>query len=417
MATTLQSKPTRRRGSVYVAVLGVAMIVGIIGLCGMHLARLQLKGTQATNGRQEARILAISAVDHAASMMNDNSNWRTDYVNDVEVGPYSFGDNTFSWKLVDEDGDLADDTTDPLWVYGIGRVGDAVWYSRARARIDGGLPLEFLRTAIHSRGRLSVDSGKTLVVSGAPASTDSLLQNDGLVTGDAEAVSLSGSGVVSGTTTVPADRKGMPLRTIFDDYVARATTLSFSGDFDKVVLAAGVNEYDGSGLNADGVYYINTSNNDLSMGRMRLLGTLIVDVGSGTLTIEQNCLMESYRDDFPVLIVKGAVDADLQGGSLSESSNFNPPGAPYLGQTDTDKNDSYPSEIRGLMHVIGSVTFSSNGVYRGVCIVDGSVTVSGTPTIVHDPSLMMNPALGYTDDPTSTEMIIDAQNWTCQPAP
>ena len=413
----LWRKPTCRRGSVYVAVLGVAMIVGIMGLCGMHLARLQLKGTQATNGRQEARILAISAVDHAVSMMNDNSNWRTDYVNDVEVGPYSFGDNTFSWKLVDEDGDLADDTTDPLWVYGIGRVGNAVWFSRARARIDGGLPLEFLRTAIHSSGRLSVVSTKTLVVTAAPASTDSLLQNEGMVTGDAEAVTLSGSGIVTGTTTVPADPKGMPLRTIFDDYVARATPLSYSPTITRIVLAPGLNEYDGSGLNSDGVYYINTSNNDLTLSTMRLLGTLVVDVGSGRLTIANACLMESYRDDFPVLIVKGAVDADLQGGFLAESSNFNPPGAPYLGQTDTDKTDQYPSEIRGLLHVIGNITFTSNGVYRGVCVVDGSVTVSGTPTFVHDPSLMLNPPLGYTDDPESTEMIIDAQSWTCQPAP
>lgn len=397
--------------------MGVAMIVGIIGLCGMHLARLQLKGVQATNGRQEARILAISAVDHAVSMMDDNANWRTDYDNDVEVGPYSFGDNTFSWKLVDEDGDLADDPTDPLWVYGIGRVGNAVWVARARARIDAGLPLEFLRTAIHSRSRLLVESTKTLVVTAAPASTDGLLQNEGMVTGDAEAVALSGGGVVTGTTTVGVTPKGVPLRTIFDDYVARATALSFSGDFDKVVLAAGVNEYDGSGLNSDGVYYINTSNNDLSLGRMRLLGTLVVDVGTGTLTIENNCLMEPYRDDFPVLIVKGAVDADLQGGSLSESSNFNPPGAPYEGQTDSDKNDSYPSEIRGLMHVIGNVTFGFDAIYRGVCMVDGSVTVSGTPTFVHTPSLMLNPPLGYTDDPESTEMIIDAQSWTCEPAP
>lgn len=67
--------------------------------------------------------------------------------------------------------------------------------------------------------------------------------------------------------------------------------------------------------------------------------------------------------------------------------------------------------------MIGNVTFTSNGVYRGVCVVDGSVTVSGTPTIIHNPSLMLSPPLGYTDDPSSTEMIIDAQSWTCQPAP
>ena len=33
------------------------------------------------------------------------------------------GSGTFTWKLVDDDGDLADDDSDPVTIYGIGRVG------------------------------------------------------------------------------------------------------------------------------------------------------------------------------------------------------------------------------------------------------------------------------------------------------
>ena len=428
MTANFWPKPSRRAGSVYVAVVGVTMIVAIIGVCGIQLARTQLKGVQATNDRQQARILALSAVDHAVSMMRDNVNWRADYTNDTEVGPYTLGDDSFTWKLVDPDGDLDDDASDPLWVYGIGRAGDAVWVSKAKARIDGGLPLELLRTAVHTQRGISVDPFSSLAVTGAPASADANVDigTFGTVFGDLEATSLSG-GTVTGTTTVPAELKGMPPTTVFDDYVARATALPFSGDFYKMVLAPGVNEY-GGGVNADGVYYINTSGNDIDIRRSRIHGTLLIDASpDGIVAFNARCFIHPYRDDFPTLIIKakevyldyetnGGVDELREGGA---NHNFNPVGAPYLGQVDSDQSDRYPSEILGLVHVIGdaSVWTPGNPRIHGVLAVQGKLRMYTPGEIVHDPKLMANPPLGYTDDPNSTDMIIGAQSWTCEPAP
>jgi hypothetical protein len=391
----------------------------VISLAAIHLARVRLRQVRRDGETREARLLAQSAVEQAVSVMNNYAgNWREDFDGDQETSPMAFGAGQMSFMLVDADGDLADDPTDPLWIHGIGRVGDAVWVERAKARVDQGLPLEFLRTAIHSRGKIEIPSGKALSVVGAPASTDSDLRNDSILEGDVEALGLSGSGPVTGKVTVPSEKKGIPPRSLIDDYIARATVLPYEGHLDKVVLAPGVNEY-GGGLNQDGVYYLDTDSHDLELKDTRVHGTLILRLGPKRVTAK-TCVVEAYREDFPALIVIGELRGEIKETWLDESSaghNFNPSGAPFEGATDTDKLDSYRTGIYGLVHVIGDAELLQTGESKGVFVVDGPVKISNSVKLVHDPELMFNPPLGYTDDPNSTAMIIRSGSWSRQPAP
>jgi hypothetical protein len=412
-----------RRGTLYVAVLGVSMIVAICGLCGIQIARLKLKAVRGAMDSQRARILALSAVDHAASIMDHDGNWRATYANDVETSSWSLGGDAFVWKLVDDDGDLSDDPSDPVWVYGIGRVGNAEWIQRARARVDAGLPLEFLRTALHCSRLLEVKGGDNLRAVGAPVSTDATLDNDGTIDGDAEALILTGSGAISGTVVVPAERKGVPPPTLFDDYVARATELLYSGKMEKVVLGPGVNEY-GGGLNEDGIYYLNAVGDNVELKKVRIYGTLLIDVGPDKkVTIEDECFLRSYRDDFPALIIRAkTVEIKMKSEEgakrLDESDaghNYNPSGATYLGEIDADQADSYPSEIQGLVHVIGDVVIKEEVLVRGCMVVQGEVKVEKSCVFIHDPSLMFNPPRGYTSEPDNTGMIIEPQSWSRHP--
>jgi hypothetical protein len=405
-------------------VVAVAANLVVIGLAAIALVRVRVRGVHLDAGRREAQRLAYCGVEQAIAMMNNytggTGDWRADFTNDLETTPVDLGDGQVSFKLVDEDGDLADDPTDPLWIYGIGRAGDAVWVERAKARVDQGRPLEFLRTCIHSSGHLSVNNAKSLIAIGAPASSDGELLNDGSIDGDVEALSQSGSGTVTGSVTIPAEKKGIPPQSLYDDYVARATTLTYGGNIQEILLGPGVNEYDGSGGNPDGVYYINTGGSSLTINTTRLCGTLIVDVGAGTVNIYR-VTFDPYREDFPVLIVKGNLYQQTPGTPLNESfqnHNYNPPGVPYLGEADSDTSDTYPAGIRGLIHVIGDVEFAGTNVQRGVVVVEGQalVDVAGV-TLTHDPDLMYNPPLGYADDPNSTAMVIRGGSWSRQPAP
>ncbi len=121
-------------------------------------------------------------------------------------------------------------------------------------------------------------------------------------------------------------------------------------------------------------------------------------------------------------MVRGNVNWFFSTPSLAENyphnHNLNPVGAPYHGVTDSDQSDSYPPGIMGLVHVIGNLTLVNTGLSKGVLVVDGTVKIGGALTkLTHDPELMFNPPLGYTDDPNSTAMIIRGGSWSRQPAP
>jgi hypothetical protein len=180
----------------------------------------------------------------------------------------------------------------------------------------------------------------------------------------------------------------------------------------------------GGGLNARGIYYYTTSGQDRTIRNIRLHGTLVIDASGKKVVIDQTCFMQPLRPDLPVLIVKGDVDFSFESAGtsqyLSESAqghNYNPAGAPYLNSTDSDLADNYPSEIRGLIQVIGNVRFRKPGVFRGALLVQGTVTVEDDPQIYHDRNLILNPPWGYSSAPNGTSMIVQAQSWTRQPAP
>ena len=135
----IHASPSHRRsGSLYVAVIGVATIVTIIGLSAITLARAKLNTAQDKNDVYEARLLALSAVENAMSDINANASWRSTYVNNVEypATPVTLGSGTMTCKFVDADGDLTDDNSDDATLFGIGRVGDAVHVHRVDVEVN-----------------------------------------------------------------------------------------------------------------------------------------------------------------------------------------------------------------------------------------------------------------------------------------
>ncbi len=123
--STHPRRDTPRSGTLYIAVMGTAIIVSVMAFSALALARLHLRDAQESNDWYEARLAALSGVENAVTRINADEDWRTNFQNNVEypATPVSMGSGTFTWKLVDEDGDLADDESDPVTIYGIGRAG------------------------------------------------------------------------------------------------------------------------------------------------------------------------------------------------------------------------------------------------------------------------------------------------------
>jgi hypothetical protein len=86
---------------------------------------------------------------------------------------------------------------------------------------------------------------------------------------------------------------------------------------------------------------------------------------------------------------------------------------PYNGVTNTSTADTYPSEIRGLVHVTGTVTLSNGGVIRGAVLCESAATgdavdIPDDREIFYDPTLFTAPPRWYT---SSVPMKVVPQSW------
>ena len=117
---------SRNRGSAYVFIVGVAMLLSIIALGIVAVSRLQVRAQGLSRDAEEASFTASSAVEHGLATVANNPTWRTQYASGVWTSSIALNRGTFAWKLVDEiDGNLSDNAAQPARLYGKGVVGGA----------------------------------------------------------------------------------------------------------------------------------------------------------------------------------------------------------------------------------------------------------------------------------------------------
>jgi hypothetical protein len=400
----------RDTGSIYLHVLVSSLLVSIIGLAALFAVRIQMRSARLTQDYAEARTCAVSAIELGLLHVQD-PDWRTTWPNGTWMQDQPLGTAGFTLQGIDpQDGDLADSDYDALILTGIGAKGLARHKTQV-VLVPMIEPLEILNTCLHGSGFLQVKGGDQVVVVGAPLSTNGLLDNDGMIDGSAEAGSVADTGTITGSLTVPAPTKRMADAGVISDYASRATSVPFTGDIDKAVLTPGCNPWGPTDPN--GLYLINTQGSNLTIKNSRIHGTLVVILAGKTLTLDNALLLHSYRSDFPVLLVEGNVEIKCKSATtpLSETAfdtNFNPLGAPYDGLWDVDKLDQYPTEIRGLIDVDGSLKLRETARIVGVVICDGPVICEGLNTIIHDPSFYACPPEGYT---CVSKMQISPESW------
>lgn len=116
-----------RRGSAYLAVLGVAMLVTLIGLSGVLATRVGRRNAALSVAAWQADTAAQCFVDVVLFRLTHDLYWRVNYQNDAWSAPETCGDAAASFKLVDElDGDLTNDETQPARLYCRATIGEAM---------------------------------------------------------------------------------------------------------------------------------------------------------------------------------------------------------------------------------------------------------------------------------------------------
>lgn len=375
---------THRRGSAYVLVLGAAMIVTMIGVGGAIAARAERKAAQLDSDGTALTHAAMGALRAAAGNATNTIAWRSAA---KSAAPLSLTVDGIALSAVASDPDDADLSNDLF-----GRVSILATASKGSARrlvsmtFDPDTTLsDVLGSALHADGTINAKAGTFIMSTGRVSSNSTITASGaGVIRADVAAVGAISGGVSGTQTTLPAALampSGLSAR-----YEAIGTTISlasFAGrKIDKSVLAAGRNPF--GSTNALGVYVIDCAGNDFEVRDSRLNCTLVLK-NCSTLKLTSSVLWTSPRADWPLVICSGPITSDMVAANLNEATlgvNFNPAGMPYNGSTDSDKVDSYPSMLQGIVYGTSDLSIST-GVFtlEGSAVLAGSVTTIGTSSL------------------------------------
>lgn len=399
------SRVACRRGAVYLAVLGAAMVVTIIGLSAMTVVRVEHLTGEADTDAVKARFAAESALELAILETRTNTLWRVTNPNGVWSANRTLGDAVYSTAGSDPyDANLANGVRDPVVIRGVGTRGQARHIAEVTL-VDAGTTISALSSALAAAGDVQVQSGRTLTVAGAPLSSNTTLRNSGTINGDAAALVILNSGTITGSSSILALPREMPDASVVDMYRKMGTALPTMWTLERAVLAPKYTTY--GVTNPDGIYVLEVVG-DVTLRNLRVYGTLVIVNPGCFVTVEQNVHFENASPDCPALIVHGnLILRHRSPGPLAEGTNgvnYNPVGAGYGGVEDADQADTYPSEIRGLVHCTGTLLWQQDGLVIG-CVIGQSgaaltaVQLDGANEVKYDPALVERPPIGYSTAP------------------
>ena len=395
-----------RRGSVYLIVLGAAMIVAVLGMSGLLLLRVQRRNVESTIDTAKARHYAQTAIEMGLYHIENDDNWRSTNSNGVWINAQAIDDGAFTLEGIDPvDGNLTDDDTDTLVLTGIGASGNA------RQKIQTTLVpeiwgLDCLKSALHVHSIIGFN--------GATVQADQTISTNGFVWSASSTInanveagtSISGS-TYNGTKTTGVEPRDRPASTAFDYYKTAGTWININlipqnGSYrtiDEKLFSPANNPYGGA-TNSSGIYVINCGGEPLRIHDTRVVGTLVILNPGANSAIKDSIHWEPAVTNFPSLLVDGDFRFDFDAAPLDETAggnpNFNPSGTPYEGVDDADSLDQYPSIIKGLVYVSDDIVVDGNTTFNGV-IVCGSVLYSdGTLNITHQSTFYNDPPPGFT---------------------
>lgn len=198
----------RRRGSVYVAVLGTSLLVAVIGLGALAVAGTRTRITMAETAMVDAREAAMAGLESATATLAASGTWRDDLSEGEWVADVATGRGSFTVRLDDPtDDDLSDDASDPLDILVTGTSGPAT--QRLAATMYFGASAPALEPQLLLDGSLAV-GGSNVVGSGliravgAVTSSGSTIGHD-VTSGD----SISGSEIL-GVQTIDPTKIALP---------------------------------------------------------------------------------------------------------------------------------------------------------------------------------------------------------------
>lgn len=412
---------TRRRGSMYVLVLGTAMIVMVMGLSALTLSRINRRTTQDAADMGEARVYARTAVEAGIFWVENDASWRAGAPQGFWVIDKPIGNGTYSFEVHDKtDADFKNNDTDPIVIIGTGKKGDAR-YKLQVTLVSAGGALTCLETALHAENDIIIQ-GTSITgdqILSANKNVDAFVAN---VAPDIEAVVAITGGTYTGLRTPGVAVRTMPDPiTVFDFYTdpANGTPIDITSLpsvaprlLDGILLSPQSNPY--GATNDDGIYFIDCQGESLVIQNCRIVGTLVLlNAGAGS-RVAQSVNWAPAVPNYPALLVDGGFDLTISATPLDEEAlgvNFNPAGTPNAaGSEDFDQLDSYISEIAGLVYVTDDLGITAGAPTIRGCAVAGNTIRTQSPQagFYYDGKYLANPPPGFMGGGT---MLLSPGSW------
>ena len=208
------------------------------------------------------------------------------------------------------------------------------------------------------------------------------------------------TGTVSVATLKIQTKNGQP---VVDFYV---DDLDFREEGDErtiyqKVLSPTSNPF-GAQTNPRGIYVIDLAGAKVFIKNSRIVGTLVlIEPNGGSMIGDGGPLTwEPAVAGFPALMVKDAdVTINPSNAGLVEYANitnFNPTGTPYEGLgEDSDENDTYASEIKGLIYCNKKIKFFLDPVITGAVLANDNIEINDDLDLTHNPIYFFSPPPGF----------------------
>lgn len=394
-----------RRGSVYVLVLGTAVMLSLTGLSVVALTRVFIARQTTSRSSNQATEAAVSGLHAMLAYINTSATWRDEFSKGNYPDSMQFG--TAEVKCWGEDyagGLVSTDPTRRVKLVAVATCGQAVRAMTVEAAPPTAAgPLDALSCAIHAAGDISVSGGQA---SGGPVSSDTKINISGTVTSNFEAPLVVNAGAVTGTITTSSPTKPLPTATE-TLFLSRSLLMSWDavvGNFDSRYLSS--HTAWGGGVSSTGIYAINVpAGVELIISRSRIAALLLVQLNAGSkLTIRSRVSWHPPSPALPSLVVYGSPTASVffEGTTLDLSEteawmNFNTSNFPYLGESDNDKSDTYPGVLCGVFDIQDGIPVTIKNTQRihGCVLASGPVNMEGG-RLTADPLLTVSPPEGYT---------------------
>lgn len=405
----------RRRGTTYLAVCGMVVLVATISLGGLAATRVRARAGRARNDIMDARLYAVSATEMGRLWIAQDKNWRNDYANGAWFTKKPIGRGSYSLTVTNPNGALNHSTFDPVVLSASAVCGKATQNTQVTLNAKA-IPYSCLSTAL-SASTAIVFNNTTVAANNQSLATNGVVWAIGAtVNANVQAVGPIAGGAYNGATTTISTAMTFPDATVLSYYQTNGTSISVGSipgaTIQNILLTPTSNPY--GGANANGIYVIDCQGRDLIIQRCRIVGTLVLlNPGDGT-QISNSVVWCASVSNYPCLLVNGNLTIKSDGNYLNESGNynFNPAAAPYpwpSGTSNSTMADSYPPAVTGLIYVSGNLTLQGPEFAANLLVVGGmfSATDSTTLYLNYDPTYYNSPPPGL----SIIQMVVSPGSW------